>query len=201
MKRIKVTVSNAFIVFVAVLYFLDDSGMLSAIVPAVILHECGHLFALRCMGAVPTRLSISMSGLCLDYCGSLSEGQEALAALAGPVGGLLGALICSRIGIAMESQFWTCYAGVGLLFSIFNLLPTLPLDGGRILFYLIVRRYGVARTVRILNGLGIAVSISLLFTGFVLLFYGYGMAVLFAGMWILLLGVDPSCKIQKTGIR
>ena len=131
----------------------------------------------------------------------LSEGKEALAALAGPVGGLLGALICSRIGIAMESQFWTCCAGVGLLFSIFNLLPTLPLDGGRILFYLIVRRYGVARTVRILNGLGIAVSISLLFTGFVLLFYGYGMAVLFAGMWILLLGVDPSCKIQKTGIR
>lgn len=201
MKRPNVTVSNAFLVFVAALYFLDDSGLLSAIIPAVALHELSHFLALRCMGAVPNRLSIRMSGLCMDYYGSLSEGQEALAALAGPAGGLLGALICSGVGTALESQFWTCCAGIGFLLSVFNLLPALPLDGGRALFYLTVKRYGTVQAARILNSFSVAVSMSLAFVGFVLLFRGYGIAVLAAGFWVLVLGVDAPCKTSKTGIK
>ena len=201
MKRPTVTVSSAFLLFVAVLYFFDDSGLLSAVIPAVAIHELSHFFALRCMGAVPTRLSIGMSGLCMDYCGDLSERQEAVAAMAGPIGSILGALICSRVGIALESQFWTCCAGIGLIFSGFNLLPALPLDGGRTLFYLFTRRYDTMQAAQILDVLGIAISMSLTVIGLVLLIRGYGAAVLAAGFWVLVLGVDAPCKTPRFGIK
>lgn len=201
MKRPAVTVSSPFLLFVAVLYFFDDSGLLSAVIPAAVIHELGHFFALRGMGAVPTRLHIGMSGLCMDYCGMLSEKQEALAALAGPIGGLLGALVCSRVGITWHSQFWTCCAGIGVIFSGFNLLPALPLDGGRALFYILTEHWDIGRATTVLNVLGIAVSMALAGIGLTLFLRGYGAAVLAAGFWVLVLGVDAPCKTLQFGIK
>ena len=191
------TVSSAFALLAAVLYFFDDSGLLSAIVPAAAIHELSHLLALRRMGASVTRISVSVTGFCMDYCGSLTEREEALAALAGPLGGLVGALFCSAAGTVGNSPFWSCCAGIGVLLK----MPALPLDGGRALFYLIAERRGTAYAVRLLNALGIAVSSALLLAGIVLLLRGYGAAVAVAGFWILLLGVDraPGKYNRKTG--
>lgn len=196
-----ITVSSPFLLLAAILYFFDDSGLLSAIVPAVVLHELSHLLALRCMGASVTRISVSITGLCMDYCGTLTEKEEALAALAGPVGGLLGAVLCSVAGTIWNSPFWSCCAGVGMILSGFNLLPALPLDGGRALFCLVTERRGTAYAVRILNGFGIAVSSALLIAGLVLMLHGYGAAVAVAGFWILVLGVGrtPEMYNRKTG--
>lgn len=198
-----ITVSSPFLLLAAILYFFDDSGLLSAIVPAVLLHELSHLLALRCMGASVTRISVSVTGFCMDYCGVLTEREEALAALAGPLGGLFGAVLCSAVGTIWHSPFWNCCAGVGIILSGFNLLPALPLDGGRALFYLTAERYGAASAARLLNGLGIAVSSVLLLPGLVLLLRGYGAAVAAAGFWILVLGVDrvPKHNNRKTGSR
>lgn len=197
----KCTVSSSFLLLAAVLYFFDDSGLLSAVVPAVVIHELSHLLALRCMGASVTRISISVTGFCMDYCGVLTEREEMLAALAGPVGGLLGAVLCSAAGMISGSLFWDCCAGVGVILSGFNLLPALPLDGGRALFYLTAERYGTASAVRLLNGVGIAVSSVLLLAGLIVLLRGYGAAVAAAGFWILVLGVDrvPKHDNRKTG--
>ena len=201
MKRPAVTVSSVFLLFVAILYFLDDSGLLSAVVPAVVLHELSHLLALRRVGAAPTRLSIGMSGLCIDYFGDLNAWEEIITALAGPAGGLAGALLCSQLGRMLASRFWTCCAGVGLLLSGFNLLPAMPLDGGRALFYCLSGRCSAAKARRILNVLGMLISISLILAGFFLFFRRCGIAVLAAGFWLLVLGVDAPCKTPKVSIK
>ena len=51
--------------------------------------------------------------------------------LAGPMLGTLGAAACLAIGEATNSDMLRALAYVGFLLNLFNLLPVVPLDGGR----------------------------------------------------------------------
>jgi Zn-dependent protease len=57
--------------------------------------------------------------------------REAQVALAGPVLGSLGALAVYGAGIAFDSNFLKALAFVGFFINLFNLIPVVPLDGGR----------------------------------------------------------------------
>jgi Zn-dependent protease len=56
---------------------------------------------------------------------------EARVGLAGPVLGSIAALVPLGIWLATGNEFWQALAYVGFLINLFNLLPVLPLDGGR----------------------------------------------------------------------
>jgi Zn-dependent protease len=57
--------------------------------------------------------------------------REARVALAGPIVGSLGAAVFWVIGAATDRDFFTAMAYVGFFLNLFNLLPIVPLDGGR----------------------------------------------------------------------
>lgn len=84
-------------------------------------------------------LRISLSGLCLDTTPFSSPLSEAVCAAAGPVCGLLWAALCSQI----PGEWWERCRDVSLYFSVCNLLPAQPLDGGRILHALCRNRKAV----------------------------------------------------------
>ena len=123
------------------LYFADPT-VLPLIVWPVVCHELGHIVVLRGLGCRITELDLEPGGLCIKYAGSPGNAGQIAAAAAGPLAGLLYASIAARFGEAGHYS-----AGISLLLSIFNLLPCLPLDGGRIaaaLFgYQISRRLGI----------------------------------------------------------
>ena len=56
---------------------------------------------------------------------------EARVGLAGPVLGAVGCLVPLGIHLATGEEFWQALAFVGFFLNLFNLLPVLPLDGGR----------------------------------------------------------------------
>ena len=56
---------------------------------------------------------------------------EARVGLAGPIMGALASLVPLVIWLATGSDFWRALAYVGFFLNLFNLLPVLPLDGGR----------------------------------------------------------------------
>jgi Zn-dependent protease len=56
---------------------------------------------------------------------------EARVGLAGPVVGTLASLALIPVWLATGEVFWRALAFVGLLLNGFNLLPMMPLDGGR----------------------------------------------------------------------
>jgi Zn-dependent protease len=58
--------------------------------------------------------------------------QEAESAIAGPVMGTAGALVVAYFAHTTDSDLLRSLAYVGLLLNLFNLLPMLPLDGGRV---------------------------------------------------------------------
>jgi Zn-dependent protease len=56
---------------------------------------------------------------------------EARVGLAGPILGTLGCLALLPIAIATGDDFWYALVFTGLFLNLFNLLPVVPLDGGR----------------------------------------------------------------------
>jgi Zn-dependent protease len=56
---------------------------------------------------------------------------EAKVGLAGPVLGSVGAAVCLAIGEAANSDLFRALAYIGFFLNLFNLLPVVPLDGGR----------------------------------------------------------------------
>jgi len=96
-------------------------------------HEMGHVFQLRREG-IP-----ASSPMFIPFLGAViasrSLGENALAearvGLAGPILGSVGAAACLAIGEAANSNFFRALAYVGFLLNLFNLIPVVPLDGGR----------------------------------------------------------------------
>ena len=96
-------------------------------------HEMGHVIALRREGirASPPMFIPFMGAVIAAR--SLGENAlaEARVGLAGPVLGSLGAAACLAIGEVTNSNFFRALAYVGFLINLFNLIPVVPLDGGR----------------------------------------------------------------------
>ncbi len=101
-------------------------------------HEMGHLLAARLLGVRVKRVCFRLSGMELQLDGRrLSYGQEALLALAGPGANLLLCLLT-----ALRPSLWRMLlCGCSLALGGFNLLPALPLDGGRALRAMLLRRW------------------------------------------------------------
>ena len=102
-------------------------------VALLFVHEMGHVIQLRREGV---RASAPMFVPFLGaFISARSLGDDALAearvGLAGPVLGSLAAATLVPVGLATGEDFWLALAFTGFLLNLFNLLPVLPLDGGR----------------------------------------------------------------------
>ena len=104
---------------------------------AVLVHEMGHWLALRLLRVPIYRIRIGLLGAEL-YTGPMSPLKTALCALAGPFAGMLLLLI---------AKYFPMTALFGLIHSLVNLIPMLPLDGGRIVHGLFYKLPGLVRAV------------------------------------------------------
>lgn len=161
------------------LCYLDkDLGLLGWALVACALHELGHVAAVSLLGGSVKELRLTAVGaeLSLDGARPLSYGREALAVLAGPGTSLLTAVLAA-------AGKWFLLAGLSLGQGLFNLLPILPLDGGRALLLLATRR-GEEGTRRVLCGLSAALSGLLLGAGLILLRVFGNPALLVTAAWL-----------------
>ena len=109
--------------FWALLLLTLPLNWLAAAVAAAAWHEGCHFLAVWLLGGRAGSFRVGLSGAVLDVAG-LTPWAECLAALAGPLGGL------------MLTGLWRQFPRLALCAaaqSAFNLLPVYPLDGGRAL--------------------------------------------------------------------
>ncbi len=99
----------------------------------ILAHELGHYFTIRNYG-LPARLPMFIPFIGAYTVGGVPENLEhdAYIALAGPLTGLGVAAICYLFGLETHQVFWYMAAYVGAFLNLFNMIPVLPFDGGRI---------------------------------------------------------------------
>lgn len=102
-------------------------------VALLFIHEMGHVIQLRREG-----IKASLP-LFIPFLGAFvgmkqlppDAAAEARVGLAGPILGAIGCLIPLALFEATGYEFWKALAFTGFFLNLFNLLPVLPLDGGR----------------------------------------------------------------------
>ncbi len=100
----------------------------------LIAHELGHYAAFRAYG-LPAKLPVFIPFLGAFTAGAVPPDLETDAhiALAGPLTGLGLAAACMVLGDSVSSPFWLACAYSGALLNLFNMIPTPPFDGGRVI--------------------------------------------------------------------
>lgn len=172
--------SPGFLVLLALLYWLDGGpGLLGWALAACGLHELGHVAAAALLGGGVKEFHLTAVGaeLTLDGTRPLSYGRECAAVLAGPGASLLTALLAARGRLFL-------LAGLSLGQGLFNLLPVLPLDGGRALCLLLSDRLGEDRAQGALGAVSAVLSGLLLGGGLVLLRVFGNPALLVTAAWL-----------------
>jgi Zn-dependent protease len=104
------------------------------LVMLLFVHEMGHVIEAKRQG-----LPVS-APLFIPFMGALislkqmphNAWREAKLAIAGPLLGSAGALALYVAGVAWDSRPLKALAFLGFFINLFNLLPVIPLDGGRI---------------------------------------------------------------------
>ncbi len=109
--------------FMALLLLTLPLPWLAAAVTAAVIHEMGHLLALRLLGTGHSEIRVGCTGAEIHTAFS-EPWRELVCAAAGPAAGLL---------LLPAARWFPRIAVCGLAQSVYNLLPVYPLDGGRML--------------------------------------------------------------------
>lgn len=143
---------------------MGAGGMLLPICAALALHEAGHLIAARGLGVRVYAISLMPFGGAVQLANvyALSPARLFAVAFAGPLFSLLGALgTLALAAMPACAPFAIGFFRVNVTLMLFNLLPALPLDGGRMLYALLVRPLGPEHALTLGIGLGRVAASSL----------------------------------------
>ena len=184
-RRFSLEVRPGAVVLLAGLYFLLPLRWCARLALTVTAHELGHVAALILCGA-------QVSGLRMEGCGLVL--RTVTAALAGPAAG--AGLFCILRGLG-----YIACAELSLLFSCVNLLPVLPLDGGRALYAALAALAGERAAERTLDVLGLVLPVALMVLGLALFARGCGLAPGVFGAWLALLQPGMTCQGAQHDVK
>ena len=139
---------------------------------SVVIHELGHAVVARLYGVQTVEIRLwFLGGVARFKEMPRQRGAEALVALAGPATstalGLVTWLLVPVAGFSLGSQVVIAYVAVtNVALAVFNLLPALPLDGGRVLRSLLALAFGRLRATTIAVTVSAALAVLMGVYGF-----------------------------------
>ena len=118
-----ITILPSFCIGICISIFVLPISWIFAWLTAALVHELGHMIALKALKVPVFRIKIGFNGASIEA-GYLSAATECISALAGPLAGLT---------CLFFSRYAPFVAVCGFVHSIYNLLPYPAFDGGRAL--------------------------------------------------------------------
>ena len=142
-----VRIHFSFLVFNALIFLMRSSGLILSFYAVCLLHEAGHLIALKLTGGSIRSVDISGTGIVIGTRkgGSISDKSRLFVLLSGPAANILLYLLLSIYG------YHGSFAQLNLIAAVYNMLPYRSLDGGAIISQLAVGTVCERAVMHILN--------------------------------------------------
>lgn len=178
------------------LLLTDTPILLTALLPAALLHELAHYAVLRLCGVRAARFTLTGLGasLYVPELHRLSYGAELLSAAAGPLMNLLLWVLLSLTG----REELTLFAGAQMVLGVLNLLPVRPMDGGRILWLATAYLTEPYTADRVAAAVGLAASSALLaLCLWLVLTTGSGLFLLLGALWLAYRSLPPEVFLPR----
>lgn len=179
LSRIELSAEAALTILL--LYCFGDIKVIASFSAAIIAHEIGHAAAIILCGGEIRGVHADIKGFCIDYNTVESFGKNILIAFAGPAAGL----IYAAMAMSICGEAAALSADMSVILSMFNLLPAMPLDGGRITQWLLIVRIGELAGREAAQKISNVTAVIVLIAGIVLLVKHKGAAALTAAIWIM----------------
>lgn len=122
-RTMKIYIKENTYIYLVILLFLVPIPWLCAWLVAVCFHEFCHWISVRFFGGAVYSLTFGVTGANM-VCETLTNGKQLVSVLSGPIGGFL---------LVLTAKWFPRIALCSWVLSGYNLLPLLPLDGGRAL--------------------------------------------------------------------
>ena len=149
---------------------------------SVILHEFGHLFTMYILRKKPEKIIVHAFGTVINS-ENLSCRDMVIIAISGPI-----------FSFILSVVFYFVYLPLfipNLLIGIINLFPIMPLDGGRSMYYILVKICGRKGGRIVMRLTGILFGIVILIPGLLLFLYsGYNISMLMLGVFVFVTAIS-----------
>lgn len=166
--RTNICVSAAALAAIVAAALIDKAGDMAMSIAALSLHECAHTLAAMAVGKHIDEIELTPVGMCATLSGSRpNAADELFIASAGPIFSLFAGLGCFYVyesGL-VESETVYDFASVNMAVAVVNMIPALPLDGGRMLESLLKRRLRGRQVTVICTVLGVLCGLAVTIAG------------------------------------
>lgn len=195
--------------FLLLLLFWAWAGQLAEaliIFAIVIMHELAHITVAKSYGLAVSELELLPFGgvARIDDLVEADPAVEVRIALAGPIMNLMiVALAMLAREYMVEYEYWyALLLRTNVLLACFNLVPALPLDGGRVLRAILTRRNGFRQATRRAAQLSKVLAICCIMVGLTGFYYGYiNLSLLIVGFFIYLAAMQEQRRAMFVLIR
>ena len=188
---------NLKILLLGILFFiLKQFDIYVIFIIFIILHELAHLLVGILFGLRPKMISINPLGVSMQFFlyKDKREWKKIVTYLAGPILNLIFGIIFIFITLNENLKIKIVYTN--FLLTIFNLIPMMPLDGGKILKVILVKKIGNKEASIFMNNLTqtILVVITLLYSIAILRLKNFAIFLLIVYLWYLKYLEDKKLK-------
>ena len=186
---VKIKVNSFFFIIWILFLILDKSTYVIYIFLSAVVHETAHISMFFACGAAIDTIEILPFGISVNLKNTVnvSNLKEVACALSGPFANLIYALILVFIPASFHIEGITFLISCNLAIATVNLIPIMPLDGGRALFFFLCEKLDVVKAENICFVLSFILLIPL-FACAVLLIYitNYNFSLMLIFLYLLL---------------
>lgn len=188
-KPLEINIDLVLPILMLIFYCNDYLIKYVLIFVSMILHEFAHILIAIPGGGKPIRINISAIGLNAQVEGIyIKPFHKFLVNLGGPFMNIFLALVCYISGVRrfFPENYINFFIYSNIALAIFNMLPIMPLDGGRITRDIFIAELGFFKGNRYIKGISFAVLVTILSLG--LLFgigYGGSLVIVLASGYLL----------------
>lgn len=192
----KVEINLKIILFGILFFILEQIDVYFIFIISIILHEMAHLSVGMLIGLKPKIFSINPLGVSVEFYlyRQRKSWKKIVTYLAGPLMNVLLAIVFCKVPLEQNLQMKIVYTNI--ILAIFNLVPIMPLDGGRILKEMLTQKMGNKDATIFMNYLTqvILVAVTLLYSIMILKLQNFAIFLLVLYLWYLKYVEDKKVK-------